>query len=91
MMDRIPICKFLPKRNEIDTFLKRMVTGEEKWMDNIVGKRLWSKSGEAAQMGIKPGLTARKVLPCICFIISAVERRLSESIGTGHRSDIRLF
>ncbi|GFW94162.1 histone-lysine N-methyltransferase SETMAR [Trichonephila clavipes] len=32
MMDRISICKALAKRNEIDPFLKRMVTGDEKWI-----------------------------------------------------------
>ncbi|GFS77514.1 putative DD34D transposase [Trichonephila clavipes] len=30
MMDRISICEALAKRNEIDPFLKRMVTGDEK-------------------------------------------------------------
>ncbi|GFX53716.1 histone-lysine N-methyltransferase SETMAR [Trichonephila clavipes] len=40
MMDRISICEALAKWNEIDTFLKRMVTGEEKWVtcDNIERK-----------------------------------------------------
>ncbi|GFW22258.1 histone-lysine N-methyltransferase SETMAR [Trichonephila clavipes] len=38
MMDRISICETLAKRNEIDPFLKRMVTGDEKWVpyNNIV-------------------------------------------------------
>ncbi|GFX35377.1 histone-lysine N-methyltransferase SETMAR [Trichonephila clavipes] len=38
MMDRISICEALDKRNEIDPFLKQMVTGDEKWVtyDNIV-------------------------------------------------------
>ncbi|KAL9876584.1 histone-lysine N-methyltransferase SETMAR-like isoform 1-T4 [Glossina fuscipes fuscipes] len=60
MMDRITICEALAKRNEIEPFLKRMVTGDEKWItyDNPVRKRWWSKSGEAPQ-------TARKVLLCI--------------------------
>ncbi|GFX79976.1 histone-lysine N-methyltransferase SETMAR [Trichonephila clavipes] len=42
-MDRISICEALTKRNEIDPFLKRMVTEDEKWVtyDNIVRKRLW--------------------------------------------------
>ncbi|GFW49846.1 hypothetical protein TNCV_1885101 [Trichonephila clavipes] len=64
MMDRISISEALAKRNEIDPFLKRMVTGEEEWLTyyNIVRKRSWSKCGEAAQMRAKPGLTARKVL-----------------------------
>ncbi|XP_054015895.1 histone-lysine N-methyltransferase SETMAR-like, partial [Hylaeus anthracinus] len=37
IMDRISICEALAKRNEIDPFLKRMVTGDEKWVtyDNI--------------------------------------------------------
>ncbi|GFU68182.1 histone-lysine N-methyltransferase SETMAR [Trichonephila clavipes] len=62
MMDQIPICKALTKGKEIDPFLKRMVTGGEKWVtyDNIVRKRSWSKRGEAAQTVTKPGLTARK-------------------------------
>ncbi|GFW17806.1 mariner transposase [Trichonephila clavipes] len=64
MMDRISICEALAKRNEIDPFIKRMVTGDEKWVtyDNIVRKRSWSKRGEAAQTGAKPGLTSRKLI-----------------------------
>ncbi|GFV77017.1 mariner transposase [Trichonephila clavipes] len=67
MMDRISICEILAKRNEIDPLLKRMVTGDEKWVtyDNIMRKRSWSKRGEAAQTVAKPGLTSRKVLLCI--------------------------
>ncbi|GFW83506.1 putative DD34D transposase [Trichonephila clavipes] len=63
MMDRISICKTLAKRNEIDPFLKRMVTGDRKWVTyyNIVQKRSWC--GEAAQMVNKPGLTARMISP----------------------------
>ncbi|CAK9816710.1 Histone-lysine N-methyltransferase SETMAR [Anthophora quadrimaculata] len=40
LMGRISICEALAKRNEIDPFLKRMVTGDEKWVayDNIVRK-----------------------------------------------------
>ncbi|XP_076384905.1 histone-lysine N-methyltransferase SETMAR-like [Megalopta genalis] len=67
MMDRISICVALAKRNEIDPFLKRMVTGDEKWVtyDNIVRRRSWSKCGEPAQTVAKPELTAREVLLCI--------------------------
>ncbi|GFW93966.1 histone-lysine N-methyltransferase SETMAR [Trichonephila clavipes] len=38
MINRIFICEALAKWNEIDPFLQRMVTGEEKWVtyDNIV-------------------------------------------------------
>ena len=60
-------CESLLYRNKIDPFLKRMVTGDEKWItyDNVKRKQSWSKSGEAAQTVAKPGLTARKVLLCV--------------------------
>ncbi|GFX49070.1 tudor domain-containing protein [Trichonephila clavipes] len=47
IMDGISICETLAKRNETDPFLKRMGTGDEKWVayDNIVRKRSWSKRG----------------------------------------------
>lgn len=40
-MDRISICKALAKRNEIDPFLKRKVTEDEKSVtyETIVRKR----------------------------------------------------
>ncbi|GFV50086.1 mariner transposase [Trichonephila clavipes] len=67
MMDRISIREPLAKRNEIDPFLKRIVTGDEKWVtyENIVRKRSWSKLSEEAQTVAKPGLTSRKALLCI--------------------------
>ncbi|GFU47418.1 histone-lysine N-methyltransferase SETMAR [Trichonephila clavipes] len=63
-MDRISICEALAKRNEIDPFLKQVVTGDEKWVtyDNTVRKRSLSKRSEAAQTVTKLGLTARKFL-----------------------------
>ncbi|GFS84108.1 mariner transposase [Trichonephila clavipes] len=66
-MDRISICETLAIWNEIDPFLKRMVTVNEKWVTyyNIVRKRSWSKCGEAAETLAKPGLTARKVRLCV--------------------------
>ncbi|GFU83524.1 mariner Mos1 transposase [Trichonephila clavipes] len=69
MMGRISICEALTKRNEIDPFLKRMVTEDEKCVTyyNIVRKRWWSKCGEAAQTVAKPGLMARKALLCILW------------------------
>ncbi|GFU57352.1 mariner transposase [Trichonephila clavipes] len=67
MMDRISVCEALAKRNEIDPFLKQMVTEDEKRVtcDNIVRKRSWSKRGEAVQTMAKPELAVRKVLLCI--------------------------
>jgi len=67
LMDRISICESLLKRNEIEPFLKRLITGDEKWItyDNNVRKRSWSKQGEASQTVAKPGLTSRKVMLCV--------------------------
>ena len=67
MMDRISICESLLNRNKIDPFLKRIVTGDEKWVtyDNKRRKRSWSKHGESSQTVAKPGLTARKALLCV--------------------------
>jgi len=51
MMDRINICDTLLKRNEIEPFLKRVITGDEKWIiyDNPTRKRSWIKKGEKVQ------------------------------------------
>ncbi|GFV70722.1 mariner Mos1 transposase [Trichonephila clavipes] len=67
MIVRVSICESLAKRNEIDPFLKQMVTGVKKWViyDNIVRTLSWSKRGEAAQTGAKRELTARKIVLCI--------------------------
>jgi len=64
MLDRIFICKALAQRNEIEPFLKWIVTGNEKLVskDNIVLKQSLSKCGEAAQTLARPGLPQRKVL-----------------------------
>ena len=38
-------------KNETDPFLKRIITGDQKWVvyDNFVRKRAWSKRDEPAQ------------------------------------------
>ena len=63
-MNQVSICESLLKRNEIETFLKRMITGDEQWImyDNNVRKRWWSKPGVASQMVAKPVLTPKKVI-----------------------------
>ena len=46
------------KSNEFDSFLKRMVTGDGKWIvyNNVVRKRSWSKRDEPPQTTSKAGL-----------------------------------
>ncbi|KAG5333416.1 SETMR methyltransferase, partial [Acromyrmex charruanus] len=73
MMDRINICDTLLKRNEIEPFLKRMITGDEIRItyDNRTLKRSWIKEGKKAQA--KPGLTKKVML--------AIERKRPELIN----------
>jgi len=61
LMDRISICKSLLKRNKIEPFLKRLITGNEKWItyDNNVRKRSWSMQGENSN-GDKARIDAKK-------------------------------
>ena len=67
LIDRISISETLLKRNEIDLFLKQIITGDEKWVKykNIVRKRSWGKRSKLPQMTSKPGLTANKVMLCV--------------------------
>ena len=45
---RIDACDLHLKRNEFDPFMKRIITGDEKWIvyNNVVRKRSWSKRDE---------------------------------------------
>lgn len=64
LTQRINICDLLKKRNENDPFLKRLITGDEKWVvyNNIKRKRSWSRPGEPAQTTSKAGIHQKKVL-----------------------------
>jgi len=58
---RISICDSLQKRQENDPFLKRMVTGGEKWIvyDNVARKRSWEHSSEPQT---SKGLHPKKII-----------------------------
>ncbi|OAD62854.1 Histone-lysine N-methyltransferase SETMAR [Eufriesea mexicana] len=51
LTQRISICDSLLKRNEIDRFLKRLITGDEKRIvyNNVNRKRSWMMQDEPAQ------------------------------------------
>ena len=61
---RINSCDLLKKRNENDPFLKRLITGDEKWVvyNNIKRKRSWSRPGEPTQTTSKADIHQKKVL-----------------------------
>ena len=61
---RISICDSLLKCNETDQFLKRIITGDEKWVvyDNVVRKRSWSKRDEPAQSTLKADIHQSKIV-----------------------------
>ena len=61
---RISICDSLLKRNETDSFLKRIITGDEKWVvyDNVAEKRSWGKRDEPAQSTSKADIYQKKVM-----------------------------
>lgn len=67
MMDRINICNALLKRNEIEPFLKRVITGDEKWVTYDIRKRQrsWVRDDELSQAFAKPRLTAKKMMLCV--------------------------
>ena len=50
--------------NEMEPFLKQIITGDEKLVkyENITRKRSWSKADDSPQTIPKPGLTKNKVL-----------------------------
>ena len=50
LTQRINICDSLQKRNEINPFLKRLITGDEKWIvyNNVNRKRSWVMQDEPA-------------------------------------------
>ena len=64
MTQRVSICDLHLKRNEDDPFLKRIVTGDEKWIvyNNATRKRSWSKPDEPAQTMSKAHLLQKKVM-----------------------------
>ena len=60
-MDRLNMCDTLPKRNEIEPFLKRIITADENWVkyENIVRKKSWKKRDERSQNNFKARIDAQ--------------------------------
>ncbi|CAK9826900.1 Histone-lysine N-methyltransferase SETMAR [Anthophora retusa] len=61
---RVDVCDSLLKRHQNDPFLKRIITGDEKWIvyNNVKRKRSWSKKDEPAQSISKANIHQKKVM-----------------------------
>ncbi|KAJ0179748.1 hypothetical protein K1T71_004339 [Dendrolimus kikuchii] len=57
LMNRVLVCDSLLRRNETEPFLKKLITGDEKWItyNKKVRKRSWTKAGQASQTVAKHG------------------------------------
>ncbi|GFV28499.1 histone-lysine N-methyltransferase SETMAR [Trichonephila clavipes] len=57
----------LLKRHENDLFLKRIITGDKKWVvyNNVKRKRSWSKKDEPAQTISKADIHQKKVMQSV--------------------------
>ncbi|XP_032687793.1 histone-lysine N-methyltransferase SETMAR-like [Odontomachus brunneus] len=60
----ISISDSFGKHEKSDPFLKRMVTGDEKWIvyNNIKNKRSWEQRSEPPQTTLKAGLYPSKIM-----------------------------
>jgi len=60
------VCNQLIKREENDPFLKRMITGDEKWIvyNNVSRKRSWSRRevGEAPEKQAKTEIHQKRIM-----------------------------
>ncbi|XP_039762017.1 histone-lysine N-methyltransferase SETMAR-like [Pararge aegeria] len=59
---RVDACDSLLKRLENDPFLKRIITGDEKWVvyNNVKRKRSWSRKDEPAQSVSKANIHQKR-------------------------------
>ena len=64
LLRRINDCDTLIRRQRNDPFLKRIVTGDEKWVvyNNVKRKRSWSKKDTPAQTTSKLDIHQKKVM-----------------------------
>ena len=66
-LERSTACMSLLARNKHEPFLKRLVTGDEKWIlyETPERTRSWSQRNQLPQRCAKPGLHPRKALLCV--------------------------
>lgn len=88
---RISVCDSLRKRQQNDPFLKRLVTGDEKWIfyDNVVRRKSWGPSSEAPRRMSKPGLHPKKIMLSIWWDFKGVI--FYELLPSGQTIDSTLY
>ncbi|GBP43968.1 Mariner Mos1 transposase [Eumeta japonica] len=67
LMNRVLTCDYILKCNETEPFLKRLITGDEKWIayDKNLQKRSWLKGNQTLQTIAKSRLTHNKLMLCV--------------------------
>lgn len=71
---RVDACDSLLKRQENDPFLKRIITGDKKWVvyNNVKRKRSWSRKDEPAQSVSKANIHQKKVMLSVWWDVKGI-------------------
>ena len=74
LQKRLDLCDSLLNRNNEHPFLKKVVTGDEKWIlyNNVKRRRAWRPKGNLPQTVAKAGLHPKKVMLCIWWDFNGV-------------------
>ena len=70
----INICDSLLNRNQNDSFLKRIITGDEKWIiyHNVVRKRSWTKKYVSPQSTSKSSIHQKNIMLSVWRVYNSV-------------------
>lgn len=73
-MQRISICKSLLIQHEKDSFIHRIITGDEKWIqhDNPKRKKQWLSLGDSPKPTPKRKMHEKKTLLCVWWNIHGI-------------------
>ena len=74
LLRRINDCDTLIRRQRNEPFLKRIVTGDEKWVvsNKVMSKRSWSKKNKLAPTTSKPYIHQNKVLLSVWWAFNGI-------------------